>query len=125
MKEKEVKKFADYIKEATETTTTTTTDANVNAMQSNTVAYNKYKSRVVSMFNGAKPEDVAKISESFENFINGLPEAEKGASDMLRALFSTEKIKLTIKGLEDQKKVIENEIAERMKDLKQISDNLT
>lgn len=120
MKEKEVKKFADYIKEATDTTT----DANVNAMQNNTVAYNKYKSRVTSMFNGAKPEDMGKISESFENFINGLPEAEKGASDMLRALFSSEKIKLTIQGLQDQKKVIEDEINQRMKDLKQISDNL-
>lgn len=118
----EVKKYSDYIKEAVGDENPV--DANIQALQNNTATYKKYQNQVVSMFNNAKPEDMDKITKDFENFINGLSDAEKGASDMLRALFSSEKIKLAIKGLEEDKKVIDQEIQNRMKELKQITDNL-
>lgn len=123
MGKNDVKKYGDFIKEAT-TDTNTNGDANVNALQNNVVVYNKYKNNITSMFNNAKAEDSQKISTNFENFINGLSETEKGASDMLRTLFSSEKIKLDIKGLEEQKVTIDQQIQQRMKDLKQMSDNL-
>ena len=129
MGNKEVKKFNQFIKEATDTTgstiaTPTATDTNITSMQNNVATYNKYKSRITSMFNGVKPEDMEKVSKDFENFINGLSDSEKGASDTLRTLFSSEKIKVDIKGLEAQKILIDQQIEQRMKDLKQISDNL-
>lgn len=113
---KKIKNFKDYITEAT--------NDNTDAIKFNAVVYNKYKTRVVSMFNNAKPEDIDKITESFENFINGLPENEKGSSDLLRTLFSSEKLKFDIKALQIKKTEIDEQIQQRMKDLKQISDNL-
>ncbi len=121
MNKNEVKKYGDYIKEATEIGT----DSNVNAMSANVVAYNKHKSKVTNMFTNVKTaEDMEKLTTEFENFINSLPENEKGASDMLRTLYSSEKIKIDIKNLELQKKSIEEQILSRMDELKKMSNNL-
>jgi hypothetical protein len=123
MSKNDVKKYGDYVKEATETGTGAM-DSNVNAMSASVVAYNKHKSKVTNMFNNVKSEDMEKLSTDFENFIKGLPENEKGASDMLRTLYSSEKIKVDIKNLETQKKSIEEQILSRMDELKKISNNL-
>jgi septin family protein len=117
-----VKKYSDFLKEAVDDANSN--DANLKSLQNNTATYKKYQNNIISMFNNAKVEDMEKINKDFENFINGLSESEKGASDMLRALFSSEKIKMNIKGLEEQKKNIDLEIQERIKELKQITDNL-
>lgn len=119
-----VKKYSNYIKEATTNTSVTSTNTNTESLQNNTSIYKKYQSKVISMFNNAKPEDMEKISKNFENFINGLSDVEKGASDMLRTLFSSEKIKLNIKSLEADKIAIQKEIETRMSELKQITNNL-
>ncbi len=117
-----VKKYSDFLKEAVDDVSSN--DANLKSLQNNTATYKKYQNKIVSMFSNAKSEDMEKINKDFENFINGLSDSEKGASDMLRALFSSEKIKMSIKGLEEQKKNIDLEIQERIKELKQITDNL-
>ncbi len=117
-----VKKYSDFLKEAADDVSSN--DANLKSLQNNTATYKKYQNKIVSMFSNAKSEDMEKINKDFENFINGLSDSEKGASDMLRALFSSEKIKMSIKGLEEQKKNIDLEIQERIKELKQITDNL-
>lgn len=109
-------KFDDYVNEAE--------DVNKTSIQNNTVVYNKYKNNVISIFNNKKPEDADKINEEFEKFITGLPENEKGASDLLRTLFSSEKLKFDIKGLEIKKKEIDEQITQRMNDLRQISANI-
>ena len=115
---KKIKNFTDYIKEEM------SGDENISALQNNADVYNKYKSKVVGMFSNAKPDDMEKISKDFNTFIEGLPESEKGGSDMIRALFSSEKIKLEIKNYEAQKKSIEEQIQQRMKDLQEISNGL-
>ena len=115
---KKIKTFIDYIKEDT------TGDGNIDALQNNTNAYNKYKSKIVGMFTNAKTEDMEKINKDFDTFIEGLPENEKGASDMIRALFSSEKIKLEIKNYEAQKIAIEEQIKQRMTSLEELSKNL-
>ncbi len=136
-----VKKFVEFIKEANEgvpgatstaptttqttnTSTAPTQDPNTAAIQNSAGVYTKYKNRVMSMFNGATPETMPKISTDFENFINGLPEPEKAASAMLRSLFASEKMKIDIKSLEAQKQNIDAQLQQNMKDLKQIMDNL-
>ncbi len=127
MGKNEIKKFWDFIKEATDATTTATTpttDNNITSLQNNVAAYKKYSGRVIAMFNNAKAEDMEKIAKSFEDFIKSLPDTEKGASDMLRSLYASEKIKLDIKNFEDQKIVIDQQIQQRMKELKEITDNL-
>jgi hypothetical protein len=115
-----VLKYTDFLKEDA----TTDSDSNSGALQANINTYNKYKSKITSMFSNATPEAGEKINKDFNTFIENLPEAEKGGSDMLRALFSSEKIKYDITGLENQKKVIEEQIQQRMDDLKKISANL-
>jgi hypothetical protein len=112
-KSNEVKKFDAFINEDLEQTTD---------MMSNTVnVYNKYKSKVVSSID---KEDLSKSEEDFNNFIASLPENEREASDMLRSLFSSEAMKIKIDGLEEQKKQIEEQIASRIKELKDIQSNL-
>ena len=123
MGKNEVKKFKDFLKEDA-TVNGNTVDNNVGALQANVNTYNKYKSKITSMFSNAKPEDAEKINKDFDTFIQNLPEVEKGGSDMLRTLFSSEKIKYDITGLENQKKVIEQQIQQRMDDLKKLSANL-
>lgn len=111
-----IKKFNDFkINEA---------DTNKDILQNTANIYNKYKSKIVSMFSNIKEENLSKVSEDFEKFISSLPEAEKNASDLLRTLFSAEKMKYEIKSLETRKKDIDLQIQQRVKDLKQISDNL-
>jgi hypothetical protein len=115
-----VKKYNQFIKEANEIPL----DNNLNAIKANTLVYNKYKTKVSTMFSNAKAEDIGKISTDFDKFILSLPEAEKGGSDMLRTLFSSEKMKFNIKGLEQQKKDIDIEIQNRIKELQNITNKL-
>lgn len=113
-------KYKDYLKEEA-----TTLDSNVGAMQNNTQTYTKYQGKITSMFSNAKTsDDIAKVSKDFETFITSLPENEKGATDMLRALFSSEKIKVDINLLQNQKKEIEKQIQQRMKELQDMSAKL-
>ena len=53
-----VKKYNQFIKEANEIPI----DNNLNAIKANTLVYNKYKTKVSTMFSNAKPEDINKIS---------------------------------------------------------------
>ena len=112
-KSNEVKKFDAFINEDLEQTT----DAMANTVQ----VYNKYKSKVVSTIDS---EDLAKSEEDFSKFIEGLPDNEKEASDMLRSLFSSEAMKVKIEQLEKQKVQIEEQIASRIKELRDIQSNL-
>ena len=110
---KEVKKFDAFINEDLEQTTD---------VMANTVnVYNKYKSKVVSTIDS---EDLTKSEEDFSKFIDGLPDNEKEASDMLRSLFSSEAMKVKIEQLEKQKVQIEEQIASRIKELRDIQSNL-
>jgi hypothetical protein len=112
-KKKIIKKYEAFLNEELEQTTD---------MMENTVkVYNKYKGRVVSSID---KEDIQKSEEDFNNFIEGLPDEEKEASDMLRSLFASEVMKLKIDSLEEQKKQIEEQIAERIKELRDIQSNL-
>lgn len=113
---KDIKKFAEYIKEEI--------DTNVNVMKNNVDTYSKYKSKVTTFFSNAKAEDMEKIGADFDTFINSLPDNEKGASDMLRTLYSSEKIKFDIKSLETKKQEIDTQIQQRMKELQEISNNI-
>lgn len=112
-KSNEVKKFDVFINEDLEQTT----DAMANTVE----VYNKYKSRVLSSIN---KDDLAKTEEDFNNFIEGLPDNEKGASDMLRSLYSSEIIKVNIEKLQEDKVKIEEQIATRIKELRDIQSNL-
>lgn len=110
----EVKKFNEFfLNEELEDTT--------QHMQDTSQAYAKYKNKVM---NSIDPEDIQGSQEKFEDFISKLPEDEKAASDMLRALFSSEMIKVSIEKLQNDKKKIEEQISTRMEELKTLQANL-
>lgn len=96
-----------------------TTDSNDESIKANMLTYNKYKTKIIAMFSD-KTKDATIISTDFDKFINNLPEPEKGASDLLRSLFQSEKIKLDISTLETKKKDIESQLNQRMTELKEI-----
>lgn len=98
-------------------------DTNTESIKNNMLTYNKYKSKIISMFTD-KTKDVNVITTDFDKFINNLPETEKGASDLLRSLFQSEKIKKDITNLETKKKDIETQLNQRMTELKEIMSRL-
>ncbi len=111
---KEVKKFNEFfLNEELEETT--------EHMENTAQTYSKYKNKVV---NSIDPEDIQASQENFEKFISNLPEEEKSASDMLRALFSSEMIKISIEKLESDKKRIEEQISNRIEELKSLQANM-
>lgn len=110
---KKIKNWNDYLKEDL--------DQSLDSMKNTTNVYNKYKNRVVSTID---KENLDESSENFENFIDGLSDDEKEASDLLRSLFNSEMMKLKIENLEEQKKQIQEELNSRMKELKDIQSNL-
>jgi hypothetical protein len=87
-----IKKWNDYLNEDF--------DQSLDNMKNTTAVYNKYKNRVVSTID---KENLDESSENFEKFIDGLPDNEKEASDLLRSLFNSEMMKLKIESLETQK----------------------
>ena len=101
---------------------TTTVDTSTEQMKLTTTVYNKYKNRVVAMFTNVK--EGTDINKTFQDFISTLPDSEKEASDLLRTLFETEKIKYDIKNLETQKKTIQDQIDDRMKKLTDIKSEM-
>ena len=113
-KDNEVKKFDDFLNEELEQTT--------QAMANTANVYKKYKNRVIA---GIDKDDIEKTEEEFNTFIDGLPDNEKEASDMLRSLYSSEMIKVSIDKLQEDKKVIEEQINARIKELKDIQSNLS
>jgi septin family protein len=101
-----IKKWNDYLNEDF--------DQSLDNMKNTTAVYNKYKNRVVSTID---KENLDESSENFEKFIDGLPDNEKEASDLLRSLFNSE-------SLETQKQQIQEELQARIKELKDIQSNL-
>ena len=97
-------------------------NTSVETMSNTTVVYNKYKGKVSTM---VKSEDLNKSAEEFDKFINGLNDQEKEASDLLRTAFNAEMIKAKIDLLEQNKKDIEEEIKNRMEELKSIQGSLS
>jgi len=93
----------------------------VETMTDTTNVYNKYKSKVTSMVNS---EDLNASAENFDKFVSSLNDQEREASDLLRTLFNSEMIKAKIDLLEQNKKDIEEEIKNRMEELKAIQSTL-
>ncbi len=88
----------------------------------NTVkAYNKYKSQVLGLIN---PKDMDDSQKKFDALITSLSEQDKGASDMLRSLYSSEAMKIAIDKLKEDKKKIEEQINIRLKELQEIQQKL-
>ena len=123
-----VKSFEDYVNKdyvnEEVAPTTSTMDSNLSAIQNSNTAFTKYQGKITGMFANAKSTDMEKISKDFESFITSLPENEKGGSDMLRILFSSEKIKFDIKSLQQGKIDIDTQIQQRTKELQDISAKL-
>ena len=112
-RKQEVIRFNNFINEELEQT--------IENMEGTTNAYTKYKAKVMSM---ADEKDINKSQEDFEAFIDSLPDEEKSATDMLRSLFSSEMMQISIKKLEDDKKRIEEQIKNRLEELKNIQSKL-
>ena len=112
--ENDVKKFKEFLlnEELEETTKN---------MQDTAQVYSKYKNRVVNTIDS---EDIQGSQEKFEKFLDSLPDNERDASDMLRTLFSSEMLKYAIEKLENDKKKIEEQIQNRMDELKNMQSNL-
>lgn len=106
-----IKKFYDFISE----------DVNTDTMKKNISVYNRYKGRVSSM---VKKDDIEKSNEDFEKLISSLREDEKGATDLLRTLFSAEKLKVRIEKLNDDKKDIDEQIRMRQAELRDIQSKI-
>lgn len=117
-KDKEVIKFETFINEELGDSQESQT---VNMMANTADVYQKYKNKVVA---SVDKTDVQKSEEEFNKFIDGLPDNEKEASDMLRSLFSSEMMKVSIEKLQQDKKAIEEQISARIKELKDIQSNL-
>ena len=96
-------------------------DQSVNTMKNTSEVYTKYKQKVTNMINS---EDLNKSTEDFNNFIESLSEEEKTASDLLRSYFNSEMMRAKIEELEANRKAIEEEIAKRIEELKQMQSNL-
>lgn len=96
-------------------------EQSIDSMDKTVQTYNKYKGRVTSLVN---KDDVAKSEDNFAKFIESLPDDEKSSVDMLRTLFSSEMMALKIKSLEEQKKKIEEQIQQRLKELNEIKSKL-
>lgn len=103
-------------------TQTTPVNNSMEQMKLTTTVYNKYKNRVVAMFTNVK--EGSDVNKTFQDFISALPDTEKEASDLLRTLFETEKIKYDIQNLETQKKTIQDQIDDRMKKLTDIKSEM-
>lgn len=97
-------------------------EQSVDTMSNTTAVYNKYKGKVSTMVNS---EDLNKSAEEFDKFVNGLNDQEREASDLLRTGFNSEMIKAKIELLEQNKKDIEEEIKNRMEELKAIQGSLS
>ena len=108
-----IKKYNDYLNEDF--------DQSVENMKSSSDVYNKYKNRVSTMIN---PESSEESSDEFEKFLETLPDDEKEASDLLRSLFNSEMMAVKIELLEKQKKDIEEELKQRIDDLKELQNRL-
>lgn len=112
MERNKIKTYSEFVNE----------DINTDISGAST-AYNKYKSRVISIANDKTKESAIK-DKNLSDFIAALPEAEKGAADLLRILYSSEKMRLSIEEMKLKKVELEKEIELRSKELNDLKTKL-
>jgi hypothetical protein len=113
MERNKIKTYSEFINEDINTDISNTTNA-----------YNKYKSRVISIANDKTKQSDVK-DKNLSDFIAALPENEKGAGDLLRILYSSEKLRLSIEEMKLKKVEIEKEINLRTKELSDMKNKLS